>query len=249
MKGTVKRYLVRVPVEFLKVASIYPGTILFILMIKWVEQGQWGDPCWFVDTNRQTPTLVTALSSSPSWHTSWQMSLIIGKYQRNGLLCIFSKVPLREKQELHHDFEFKAILIIKISDFSGECSNPGSTAFFLELCTHGRRGGRAGFFGIIIIAIVIIIFFVINISLIFTTPWITLSGENPRAWAAFLELYVVLTQYLRTNMYISWVSGNLLGVGRWDSAVFQKSSWFFHFQSSLWSNVSEVFGASHLSKF
>ena len=45
MKGTVKRYLVRVPVEFLKVASIYLGTILFILMIKWVEQGQWGDPC------------------------------------------------------------------------------------------------------------------------------------------------------------------------------------------------------------
>ena len=122
----------------------------------------------------------------------------------------------------------------------GSAAIPVQPPFFLELCTHGRRGGRAGFFGIIIIAIVIIILFVINISLIFTTPWITLSGENPRAWAAFLELYVVLTQYLRTNMYISWVSGNLLGVGRWDSAVFQKSSWFFHFQSSLWWKVSEV---------
>ena len=71
------------------------------------------------------------------------MSLIIGKYQRNGLLCTFFKVPLREKQELHHDFEFKAILIIKISDFSGECSNPGSTAFFLG-AVHTRQTWGAG---------------------------------------------------------------------------------------------------------
>ena len=37
------------------------------------------------------------------------------------------------------------IKIIKISDFVGVCTNPSSTAFFFELCTYARLGGRAGF--------------------------------------------------------------------------------------------------------